>query len=85
MIRLLRGIIYGVAAGITAAFVLDLLDEGRRSRETQPPFMLGRQAEQKTAVRKQSLGKKSTKVETGDDLTDEARQALLDELGAQLQ
>ncbi len=73
MIRLLRGLIYGIAAGIAAAFVIDHLDNWKRVESGGQP----------------RLGDGSTKPKKADSVTDEnlndnAKQALLDELGAQL-
>jgi hypothetical protein len=84
MIRLLRGIIYGIAAGITAAIVLDYLEEGRHEQKANPGWLLGRHPDQKTTAGPSS-GPAKTPIQSEEDLSDEARQALLDELGAQLQ
>ena len=70
MIRFIRGILYGVAAGIAAAFILDYLDNvqdqsGRRSAAPRDRLSPPPPAEE-------------------DGLSDEARKALLDELGSQL-
>ncbi|TDI74493.1 MAG: hypothetical protein E2O84_05785 [Bacteroidetes bacterium] len=81
MIRLLRGILYGIAAGITTAVILDHLDQARKVSESNPAFVLGRHPENTSKSRRQA----KQLDQTGADLTDEARQALLDELGAQLQ
>ena len=84
MIRLLRGIIYGIAAGITAAIVLDYLEEGRREQKKNPGWVLGRHSDPKTSAQTEPARAK-TPIQSEEDLSDEARQALLDELGAQLQ
>ena len=71
MLRLIRGVIYGVAAGLAAAFVLDYLDKEKTARVSSSPRQLaGPKAE---AARDPSV-----------ELSDDARKALLDELGAQL-
>lgn len=71
MIRFLRGLIYGIAAGLTAAIVLEYLDDGRRVGRSERPLLSG-----------------GTNAAPGSDadenLSDDARQALIDELSAQL-
>ena len=69
MIRFLRGLIYGIAAGFAAAIVLDHLDQSRRAESTPP--------------RRRVTGR-STNGHPSDDLGDKAKKALLDELDAQL-
>jgi len=73
MIRLLRGLIYGLAAGIAAAFVIDYLDN-RKREESSGQLRLEEGLKSSSA----------TDSDKNDDLSDEARKALLDELGAQL-
>ncbi len=84
MIRLLRGIIYGIAAGIAAAFVLDYLDGEQRDKVIQPKKLKGRKSIRKSATEAAPRPGKTGLPLAGEELTDEAREALLDELGTQL-
>jgi hypothetical protein len=69
MLRFIRGLIYGVAAGLTVAMILNYAGEGRGDTSRKPKQL--------------GSGKKKTR-DPIDDLSNGARQALLDELGAQL-
>ena len=71
MLRLLRGVIYGIAAGLTAAFILDFLDREKTA--------------QSGSAQRQLTGKSQpSSPDPSKDLNEDARKALLDELGAQL-
>jgi len=73
MIRILRGLIYGIAAGIAAAFVIDYLDNKKQDASApQLPLSTG------------SKQPSEAEADPNENLSSEARQALLDELGAQL-